>query len=75
MRCRFSHGFIGMHCVDENYDSSEDCEYDTWDSTVEVSGGCHSHLHSQEGKIRVRKVASTISVKLGLLLEFKRQLQ
>ena len=45
------HDFIGMHCVDENYDSSEDQEYDTWDSTVEVS----SESHSQEGKITVHR--------------------
>ena len=51
MRCRFSHGYVAMHCADENYDSSEDEEYDTWDSTVEVSG----ESHSQEGKITVKK--------------------
>ena len=42
------HDFIGMHCVDDNYDSSEDNvdEYDTyidWES------------HSQEGEITVKK--------------------
>ena len=56
-----------MKCVNEDYDSSEDMEYNTWDSTAEVS----LESHSQEGKITVKKVASTISVKLGLLLEFK----
>ena len=53
------HDFIGMHCVDENYDSLEDDtnEYDTyvdWES------------HSQEGEITVKKVASCFSVKLGI---------
>ena len=51
MRCRHNHFFISMRCVEENYDSSEDQEYDTWDSTVEVS----SESHSQEGKITVKK--------------------
>ena len=67
MRCRHNHFFIAMKCVNEDYDSSEDMEYNTWDSTAEVS----LESHSQEGKITVKKVASTISVKLGFLLEFK----
>ena len=53
MRCRYMHDFIGMYCVDENYDSLEDDtnEYDTWDSTAEVSW----ESHSQEDKITVKK--------------------
>ena len=47
MRCRYMHDFIGMHCVDENYDSSEDSdEYDTYEDW---------ESHSQEGEITVKK--------------------
>ena len=54
MRCRYMHEYTDMRCVDENYDSSEDSdEYDTWDSTAEVSW----ESHSQEGEITVKKVA------------------
>ena len=43
------HDFIGMHCVDENYDSLEDDmnEYDTYYEDRES--------HSQEGEITVKK--------------------
>ena len=69
MRCRYMHEYTDMRCVDENYDSSEDSdEYDTWDSTAEVSWESHSqegeitkYLRVQAGKsleITVKKVAS-----------------
>ena len=53
------HDFIGMRCVDENYDSLEDDmnEYDIYEDR---------ESHSQEGEITVKKVASCFSVKLGI---------
>ena len=52
MRCRYMHDFIGMRCVDENYDSLEDDmnEYDIYEDR---------ESHSQEGEITVKKVASS----------------
>ena len=47
MRCRYMHDYIDMHCVDEDYDSSEDSdEYDTYEDW---------ESHSQEGEITVIK--------------------
>ena len=58
MRCRFVNDLMGMHCVDENYDSSEKVDdYDGRFGIWKYIKQTNAIWDSQKGEFVVKKVA------------------
>ena len=63
MNCRFVNDLMGMHCVDENYDSSENADdYDGKFGIWNYIKQTNANLNSQEGELMVKKLHMRIQL-------------